>query len=151
MDVTFTQLCILSESIIQWALCLRAGSCKICLFILYLCRGLSSVLELHSALLSSALDILLKPMSWGISIELGQKFPFSHAYFPSQHSDLLAILMGPLSCKAFVDLVSYINALVHLDNTRTRCSSLKNTQLQPVKGSVNYNSAWYVFLKTQES
>ncbi|RLN12052.1 hypothetical protein C2845_PM09G03030 [Panicum miliaceum] len=86
----------------------------------FLATGLGSVLDLHSALVSSALDILLKPMSWGISIELGQKFPFSHAYFPSQHSDLLAILTGPLSCKAFLDLVSCINALVHLDNTRTR-------------------------------
>lgn len=151
MDVTFTQLCILSGSIILWALCLRAGSCKICLLILYLCRGLGSVLELHSALVSSALDILLKPMSWGISIELGQKFPFSHAYFPSQHSDLLAILTGPLSCKAFLDLISCINALVHLDNTRSRCSSPKNSHPQPVKGSVKYNSAWYVFLNTQES
>ncbi|OEL34350.1 hypothetical protein BAE44_0004631 [Dichanthelium oligosanthes] len=105
-------------------------------------RGLGSVLALYSALVSSALDILLKPMSWGISIELGQKFPFSHVYFPSQHSDLLAILNGPLSCKGFLDLVSCINALVHLDNTRTRCSSLKNSQLQSMKGSVKYNSAW---------
>ncbi|XP_072147351.1 uncharacterized protein [Setaria viridis] len=112
----------------------------------FLATGLGSVLELHSALVSSALDILLKPMSWGISIELGQKFPFPHAYFPIQHSDLLAILTGPLSCKAFLDLVSCIDSLVHLDNTRTRCSSPKNSQLQPLKGLVKYNSAWYMII-----
>jgi len=147
MDVTFTHLYILSELV--RAHCLRTA-CKISLFIL-LCRGLGSVLELHNALVSSALDILLKPMSWGICIELGQRFPFSHAYFPSQQSDLLAILTGPLSCKGFLDLVSYISALVHLDNSRTRCSSQKNLQLQPSKGLVNYNSAWYVFLNMQHS
>ncbi|RCV20674.1 hypothetical protein SETIT_4G075500v2 [Setaria italica] len=100
----------------------------------FLATGLGSVLELHSALVSSALDILLKPMSWGISIELGQKFPFSHAYFPIQHSDLLAILTGPLSCKAL--LTSFL----------TRCSSPKNSQLQPLKGLVKYNSAWYMIV-----
>ncbi|XP_066372072.1 uncharacterized protein [Miscanthus floridulus] len=112
----------------------------------FLATGLGSVLELHNALVSSALDILLKPMSWGISIELGQRFPFSHAYFPSQQSDLLAILTGPLSCKVFLDLVSYISALVHFDSTRTRCSSQKNLQLQPSKGLVKYNSAWYMII-----
>jgi hypothetical protein len=148
MNVTFTHLYVLSELVsgyTLWAHCLRTASCKISLFILYLCRGLGSVLELNNALVSSALDILLKPMSWGISIELGQRFPFSHAYFPSQQSDLLAILTGPLSYKGFLDLVSYISALVHLDNTRTRCSSQKNLQLQPSKGLVKYNSAWYGF------
>jgi hypothetical protein len=150
MDVTFTHLYILSELAIHCGLYFRPASCKISLFILYLCRGLGSVLELHNALVSSALDILLKPMSWGISIELGQRFPFSHAYFPSQQSDLLAILTGPLSCQGFLDLVSYISALIHLDK-RTRCSSQKNLQLQPSKGLVKYNSAWYVFLNMQDS
>jgi len=150
MDVTFTHLYILSELAIHCGLYFRPASCKISLFILYLCRGLGSVLELHNALVSSALDILLKPMSWGISIELGQRFPFSHADFPSQQSDLLAILTGPLSCQGFLDLVSYISALIHLDK-RTRCSSQKNLQLQPSKGLVKYNSAWYVFLNMQDS
>ncbi|KAL5660641.1 hypothetical protein ACJX0J_027766, partial [Zea mays] len=89
--------------------------------------GLSCVLELHNALVSSALDILLKPI-----------FPFSHAYFLSHQRNLLAILTGPLSCKAFLDLISYISALIDLDNTRTRCSSQKNLQLQPLKGLVMY-------------
>ncbi|KAJ1258030.1 hypothetical protein BS78_10G042600 [Paspalum vaginatum] len=108
----------------------------------FLETGLGSVLELRRALVSSALDILLKPNSWGVCIELGQKFPFSHAYFPSEQSGLLAILTGPLSCKGFLGLVSYINALDHFDYTRTGCSSQKNLQLQPSKGLVKYNSAW---------
>ncbi|TVU12600.1 hypothetical protein EJB05_46251, partial [Eragrostis curvula] len=112
----------------------------------FLETGLGSVLELHSAMVSSVLDILLKPMSWGISIELGQTFPFSHAYFPSQQSDLLAILTGPLSCKIFMDLVRYIKDLVTLDKTRTSHSSQKNFQLQPSKGLVKYNSAWSMMM-----
>ncbi|KAF8732888.1 hypothetical protein HU200_015237 [Digitaria exilis] len=112
----------------------------------FLATGLGSVLELHSALVSSALDILLKPISWGISIELGQKLPFSHAYFPSQHSDLLAILTGPLSCKGFLDLFSCIDTLVHLDNTRITYSSPKSSQLQPMEGLATYNSAWSMIM-----
>jgi hypothetical protein len=115
------------------------------------CSGIGSVLELHSAVVSSVLDILLKPMTWGISRELGQTFPFSHAYFPSQQSDLLAILTGPLSCKGFMDLVRYINGLVYLDKKRTCHSSQKNLQLQPSKGLVKHNSAWYAFLIIQQS
>ncbi|XP_062228045.1 uncharacterized protein LOC133926240 [Phragmites australis] len=112
----------------------------------FLSTGLSSVLELHSAVVSSVLDILLKPMSWGISIEWGQTFPFSHAYFPREQSDLLVILTGPLSCTSFVHLVSYISGLVHLDKTRTSHSSQKNLQLQPSKGLVKYNSVWSMIM-----
>ncbi|CAL5044576.1 unnamed protein product [Urochloa decumbens] len=111
----------------------------------FLATGLGSVLELQSALVSSALDVLLKPMSWGISMELGQKFPFSHAYFPSQHSDLLAILTGPLSCRGFLDLVSYINALVHLSNTRTGCSSPENLLIQPAWYMIMNFPVWFIF------
>lgn len=103
------------------------------------------MLELHSAMVSSVLDILLKPMSWGISLELGQTFPFAHAYFPSQQNDLLAILTGPLSCRSFMDLVRYINALVDLDKTRTSPSLHKNMQLQQSKRLLKHNSAWYAF------
>ncbi|KAL6606199.1 hypothetical protein ACP70R_041852 [Stipagrostis hirtigluma subsp. patula] len=108
----------------------------------FLATGLGSVLELHNAVVSSVLNILVNPMSWGISMEFGQKFPFSHAYFPSQQSDLLPILTGPLSCKSFLDLVSYIKALIHLDKTRAGCSLQKNLQLQPSKGLIKHNSAW---------
>uniref|UniRef100_A0A0D9WLY3 Uncharacterized protein n=1 Tax=Leersia perrieri TaxID=77586 RepID=A0A0D9WLY3_9ORYZ len=73
-------------------------------------RGLGAILELHTAVVSSVLDVLFEPMAWGISMELGQKFPFSSGYFPRQHADLLAILTGPLSCRRFLDLTSYIDS-----------------------------------------
>ncbi|KAL6839599.1 hypothetical protein ACP4OV_030538 [Aristida adscensionis] len=112
----------------------------------FLATGLGSVLELHSAVVSSVLDILLEPVSWGISIELGQKFPFSHAYFPTQQSDLLAILTGPLSCKSFLDLVSCIDTLVHLDKIRSNCSLQENLQLEPSKGLIKCDSAWSMII-----
>uniref|UniRef100_A0A0E0DX03 Uncharacterized protein n=1 Tax=Oryza meridionalis TaxID=40149 RepID=A0A0E0DX03_9ORYZ len=88
-------------------------------------RGLGAVLELQTAVVSSVLDVLFEPMAWGISMELGQKLPFSYDYFPHQHIDLLAILTGPLSCRKFVDLTSYIDSQSHAS-----------------KGSVKYNSSW---------
>ncbi|KAM3207394.1 hypothetical protein ACQJBY_062558 [Aegilops geniculata] len=118
-------------------------------------RGMGSVLGLCTAVVSSVLDLLLEPMEWGISMELGQKFPFTHAYFPSQQRDLLAILTGPISCRRFLDLVSCIEAMVFLGKTSSDNSSWKNIQSQPPKGShfgkkqpskglvkFKYSSAW---------
>ncbi|XP_048539173.1 uncharacterized protein LOC125518346 [Triticum urartu] len=121
----------------------------------FLATGMGSVLGLCTAVVSSVLDILLEPTGWGISMELGQKFPFTHAYFPSQQRDLLAILTGPISCRRFLDLVSYIEAMVFLGKTNSDNCSWKNIQSQPSKGShlgkkqpskglvkFKYSSAW---------
>uniref|UniRef100_A0A453GDP9 Uncharacterized protein n=1 Tax=Aegilops tauschii subsp. strangulata TaxID=200361 RepID=A0A453GDP9_AEGTS len=120
----------------------------------FLATGMGSVLGLCTAVVSSVLDILLEPMGWGISMELGQKFPFTHAYFPSQQRDLLAILTGTISCRRFLDLVSCIEAMVFLGKASSDNSSLKiQSQTskgshfrmkQPSKGLVKfkYSSAW---------
>ncbi|KAM3353831.1 hypothetical protein ACQJBY_024801 [Aegilops geniculata] len=100
----------------------------------FLATGMGSVLGLCTAVVSSVLDILLEPMGWGISMELGQKFPFTHAYFPSQQRDLLAILTGTISCRRFLDLVSCIEAMVFLGKASSDNSSLK-IQSQTSKGS----------------
>ncbi|KAI4973938.1 hypothetical protein ZWY2020_041719 [Hordeum vulgare] len=98
--------------------------------------GMGSVLPLCTSVVSSVLEILLEPMGWGISMELGQKFPFTHAYFARQQRDLLAILTGPISCRRFLDLVSYIlEAMVFLGKTSSGNSSWENVQSQPSKGS----------------
>ncbi|KAE8772207.1 hypothetical protein D1007_55789 [Hordeum vulgare] len=125
----------------------------------FLATGMGSVLGFCTAVVSSVLDILLEPMRWGISMELGQKFPFTHAYFPSQQRDLLAILTGPISCRRFLDLVSYIEGMVFLDKTSSTHSSWKNTQSQSSKGPhfgrkqpskervrFNYSSAWLTIM-----
>uniref|UniRef100_A0A453GDX4 Uncharacterized protein n=1 Tax=Aegilops tauschii subsp. strangulata TaxID=200361 RepID=A0A453GDX4_AEGTS len=123
----------------------------------FLATGMGSVLGLCTAVVSSVLDILLEPMGWGISMELGQKFPFTHAYFPSQQRDLLAILTGTISCRRFLDLVSCIEAMVFLGKASSDNSSLKiQSQTskgshfrmkQPSKGLVKfkYSSAWYAY------
>uniref|UniRef100_A0A1D1Z9W9 Pre-mRNA-processing-splicing factor 8 n=1 Tax=Anthurium amnicola TaxID=1678845 RepID=A0A1D1Z9W9_9ARAE len=74
----------------------------------FLVTGLASVLELQIALVSSLLDVLSRPMWWGVSMELGLKLPFSHAYFSTCHSELLAVLTGPISCESFLSLVNLI-------------------------------------------
>ena len=57
-------------------------------------RGLASVLELQVGLVSMKLDLLSRPMRWGLSAEIGSKLPFSYAYFLFKHQ-LFRILAGP--------------------------------------------------------
>ncbi|KAL5211673.1 hypothetical protein ABZP36_022520 [Zizania latifolia] len=105
----------------------------------FLATGLGAVLELHTAVVSSVLDVLFQPMAWGISMELGQKFPFSYDYFPRQHANLLAILTGPLSCRNFLDLTSYIDSMVYSEISQAPWSNL---QSHASKGLVKYSSSW---------
>ncbi|XP_073116635.1 uncharacterized protein [Elaeis guineensis] len=74
----------------------------------FLLTGLPSVLDLQIGIVSSLLDILSRPMWWGISVEMGMKYPSSDAYFPSRHHELLQIISGHISCNSFLDLVHYI-------------------------------------------
>uniref|UniRef100_M1AL38 Uncharacterized protein n=1 Tax=Solanum tuberosum TaxID=4113 RepID=M1AL38_SOLTU len=67
-------------------------------------RGLASILELHVKLVSLVLDIISRPMWWGISMDLGSKLPFSHSYFPCK-KQILRILTGPLSLESLEFLV----------------------------------------------
>ncbi|KAG8069647.1 hypothetical protein GUJ93_ZPchr0006g45907 [Zizania palustris] len=105
----------------------------------FLATGLGAVLELHTAVVSSVLDVLFQPMAWGISMELGQKFPFSYDYFPHQHANLLAILTGPLSCRNFLDLTSYIDSMVYSEISQAPWSNL---QSHASEGLVKYSSSW---------
>ena len=150
-----TRFCMFSECITHSGLLVCGDlfyNFFLLVYIIFVCRGMGSVLGLCTAVVSSVLDILLEPMGWGISMELGQKFPFTHAYFPSQQRDLLAILTGTISCRRFLDLVSCIEAMVCLEGN----SSWNNIQSQPSKGShfgkkpsskgvakFKYSSAWY--------
>ncbi|GER25173.1 tetratricopeptide repeat protein [Striga asiatica] len=59
-------------------------------------RGLASIMELQTEFVVQLLDIISRPMWWEISMEIGSKLPFSHAYFPHEHS-LLRTLAGPIS------------------------------------------------------
>ncbi|KAM7512978.1 hypothetical protein LguiB_011853 [Lonicera macranthoides] len=74
----------------------------------FLATGLASVLEIQTELVSLVLDVISRPMRWGLSAELGSKLPFSHAYFPYNHQ-LLRTLAGPLSPEGFLHLLDSIN------------------------------------------
>ncbi|XP_020704358.1 uncharacterized protein LOC110115458 isoform X2 [Dendrobium catenatum] len=78
----------------------------------FLMTGLTSVLELNIALVSAVLDMVSRPMAWGVSMEMGLKYPFPHAYFPSNFQELLGLLNGPISCNTFVDLGHHIKLSV---------------------------------------
>ncbi|KAL6554959.1 hypothetical protein OROGR_006217 [Orobanche gracilis] len=71
-------------------------------------RGLASIMELQSEFVRKVLDIISRPMCWGISMEVGSKLPFSHAYFPYEHS-LLRILAGPISYRYLQHLLCKIS------------------------------------------
>jgi len=69
-------------------------------------------LNFQIAVISSVLDVLSQPMVWGVSMEMGLKFPPSYAYFPKKHHELLYILTGPVSCESFLNLVHHIRIAV---------------------------------------
>lgn len=74
---------------------------------LLFCRGLASILELHVKLVSLVLDIISRPMWWGISMDIGSKLPFSYSYFPCK-KQILRILTGPLSLESLEFLVDEV-------------------------------------------
>ncbi|KAL5986324.1 hypothetical protein ACLOJK_014657 [Asimina triloba] len=71
-------------------------------------RGLASLWELQTELVSSLLDALARPMRWGVSMDMGLKLPFLHAYFPGDRHNLLVKLSGPILCEGFLDLVRVV-------------------------------------------
>lgn len=109
-------------------------------------RGLASVLDLQVGIVSSVLDILSRPMRWGISMELGLQIPFSYAYFPNKHRELLAILNASVSCKAFMGLVCYIKdsipSCAKLSQNSTSHLSLGVCELEASMDVVDFDSFW---------
>ncbi|XP_076929958.1 uncharacterized protein LOC143594570 [Bidens hawaiensis] len=73
----------------------------------FLLTGLASVLELDVEFVSMVLDVLSRPMRWGLSAEIGSKLPFSYAYFYFKHQ-LFRILARPLSRDRFLELIHNI-------------------------------------------
>ncbi|KAI3790069.1 hypothetical protein L2E82_02882 [Cichorium intybus] len=73
----------------------------------FLHSGLDSVLELQTGLVTMLLDLLSRPMWWGLSTEVGSNLPFSHTYFLFNHQ-LVKTLTQPLSCGGFLELVHKI-------------------------------------------
>ncbi|PHT76451.1 hypothetical protein T459_19973 [Capsicum annuum] len=71
---------------------------------LLFCKGLASILELQVKLVSLLLDILSRPMCWGITMDLGSKLPFSHSYFLCKKK-ILRVLTRPLSLESLEFLV----------------------------------------------
>ncbi|KAK3009698.1 hypothetical protein RJ639_014804 [Escallonia herrerae] len=74
----------------------------------FLATGMASVLQLQIQLTSLVLDVISRPMWWGISAEVGLKLPFSHAYFP-YNQKILRVLAGALSCGGLSQLVHSIS------------------------------------------
>ncbi|CAA2990543.1 Hypothetical predicted protein, partial [Olea europaea subsp. europaea] len=94
----------------------------------FLLTGMTSVLELLIQLVAQVLDIISRPMWWGISMEVGSKLPFSHAYFPNEHQ-LWQILAGPKSLENFHHLVYKINGSLshsggHWDVTSKKAATM---------------------------
>ncbi|KAJ0964555.1 hypothetical protein J5N97_025693 [Dioscorea zingiberensis] len=115
----------------------------------FLMTGLASILELKAAIVSAVLDVLSKPMWWGVPMELALKFPFSYAYFPNVHQDLLSILIGPISCERFLELVHHIvmtssSAEKHIYPSKPSHSNPEHAACDYT--TVAYNSTWAILM-----
>ena len=101
-------------------------------------RGLASVLQLLIELVSVILDVVSRPMWWGISAEMGSKLPFSAAYFPYNHH-LYRILSGSLSSESFLHLVSIINLPISCSGKHSR----PTIKQMPMKiSAIDHKSLW---------
>jgi hypothetical protein len=97
-------------------------------FVSTLNRGLATILELQNAILCSISDVLSRPMRWGVPTEMGLNYPSTYMYFPGKNRELLAVLVGPISCAGFLDLFS--------------CISSEIEQETPAK-IIDDDSSWY--------
>ncbi|KAA8523244.1 hypothetical protein F0562_009667 [Nyssa sinensis] len=104
----------------------------------FLMTGLASVLELQIELVSLVLDVISRPMWWGIPMEVGSKLPFSQSYFPQKHH-LLRTLAGPLSCDNFLRLVHSTSKTVS-HARRHSDSTLKQAAIKAAR--IDHKSMW---------
>nr|XP_043627179.1 uncharacterized protein LOC122598655 [Erigeron canadensis] len=100
----------------------------------FLLTGLASVLELQVELVSMVLDLLSRPMRWGLTAEVGSQLPFSYAYFLFKHQ-LIRTLSGPLSFGGFLELVQKIKKSVSL--TKGKLKHFATTS-----SMVDHKSTW---------
>ena len=99
-------------------------------------RGLASLLEFQIKLVSLVLDIISRPMRWGILADVSSMLlPFSHAYFPRSRQ-FLKILAGPLTSGGLLQLVHYISKSQVQDE---RCSP---NQAATKSSLVDHKSMW---------
>ncbi|GAB2223469.1 hypothetical protein Droror1_Dr00017610 [Drosera rotundifolia] len=99
-----------------------------------LLTGFASVLQLRIQLISSVLDVLSRPTWWGISMDMGTKLAFSHAYFP-HNCQLLRVLAGQVSCEGFARLVEVVEEGAML-------SKSQSDPLLEQAFATNYKSMW---------
>ncbi|MFS7991296.1 hypothetical protein Hanom_Chr12g01069131 [Helianthus anomalus] len=108
----------------------------------FLLTGLASVLELEAELVLTVLDVLSRPMRWGLSADVGSKLPFSYAYFHFEHQ-LFRLLAQPLSCDRFIELVRNVEKSVSL-------SKRKLKHVATTTSMVDHKSTWAIAMNFPE-
>ncbi|KAJ0491274.1 hypothetical protein HanIR_Chr12g0562091 [Helianthus annuus] len=108
----------------------------------FLLTGLASVLELEAELVLTVLDVLSRPMRWGLSADVGSKLPFSYAYFHFEHR-LFRFLAQPLSCDRFIELVRNVGKSVSL-------SKRKLKHVATTTSMVDHKSTWAIAMNFPE-
>lgn len=86
-------------------------------------------------LVSLVLDIVSRPMRWGILADVSLTLPFSHAYFPYNHQ-FVRILAGPLTCGGLLQLVH------NLSKSHFRSEGCSTNQAATKSSLVDHKSMW---------
>ncbi|KAK8935085.1 hypothetical protein KSP39_PZI013664 [Platanthera zijinensis] len=114
----------------------------------FLRTGVTFVLELQIALVSAVLDMISRPMTWGISMEMGLKYPFMHAYFPSSSQKLLGRLTGSISRNSFIDLVHCIKvAVTGAEASMDPSICYSSFRHETILDWIENNSTWSMLMK----
>ncbi|KAK1377748.1 putative Acyl-CoA synthetase family member 4 [Heracleum sosnowskyi] len=101
----------------------------------FLLTGLASLLEFQIKLVSLVLDIISRPMRWGILADVILTLPSSHAYFPYNHQ-FVRILAGPLTCGGLLQLVH------NLSKSHFRSERCSTNQAATKSSLVDHKSLW---------
>ncbi|KAL3627044.1 hypothetical protein CASFOL_028407 [Castilleja foliolosa] len=107
-------------------------------------RGLASIMELQTELVGQVLDVISRPMWWGISMEIGSKLPFSHAYFPYEHN-LIRVLAGPISKEYFQLLLCKISGSVFQAGGRKTTTKINLVDHKSMWATVMNFRCWFFF------
>ncbi|XP_051131557.1 uncharacterized protein LOC127251748 isoform X2 [Andrographis paniculata] len=108
----------------------------------FLMTGLASVMELQIDFAQQVLDVISKPMWWGLSMEVGLKLPFSQAYFPHEHH-LSRILAGPICHEYFQLLLNKLDGPEALYGSHLRTHS---KEAETKLNAIDHKSVWALVL-----
>ncbi|KAG0503513.1 hypothetical protein HPP92_003585 [Vanilla planifolia] len=109
----------------------------------FLMTGLTFVLEVQIAIVSVVLEMGSCPTRWGVSMDLGLKYPFFRAYV-NNCDEQLAVLIRYVSCGNFLNVVRYIK--IAISHAEVSLLPTMQCHYSVMLDLIDMNSTWALLL-----